>query len=312
MQLTHDILTRLDQLEQKFAAMGQDMQSYLDGLLQADYLTYWDYIQLDTLLCLQNARTPIADERIFILYHQITELYFRLILDAMESAARQPTLAHLTRQLSRINRYFEQLIQSFDIMVEGMDKTEFLQFRMALLPASGFQSAQFRQIEIWSTDFTQLVHADQREALRGQSIAQQYEALYWKRGATELATNNKTLTLKQFELKYAKTLCELAETVRDSNLWRCYTQLSEDDKQSAEGQTLKKLLREHDLNVNVRWRLSHFRSAVRHLDRQPQTIAATGGTNWQQYLPPRHQRVIFFPQLWTSDELDAWGTKVQF
>jgi tryptophan 2,3-dioxygenase len=88
--------------------------------------------------------------------------------------------------------------------------------------------------------------------------------------------------------------------------------LSDAEKQSAAGETLKTLLRQHDLNVNVRWRLSHFRSAVRHLDRKPQTIAATGGTNWQQYLPPRHQRVIFFPQLWTEEELIAWGTKVNF
>lgn len=54
MQLTHEILERLNQLEEKYAVMGQDILSYLDGLLYADYLTYWDYIHLDTLLNLQN------------------------------------------------------------------------------------------------------------------------------------------------------------------------------------------------------------------------------------------------------------------
>ena len=146
MDLTHDMLDRLEQLEEKFAAMGQNMQSYLDGLLHADYLTYWDYIHLDTLLSLQTPKTQIPDEQIFILYHQITELYFKLILNATELIADKEDLdlAYFKRQLKRINNYFGNLVSSFDIMVDGMDKEEFLKFRMSLLPASGFQSAQYR------------------------------------------------------------------------------------------------------------------------------------------------------------------------
>ena len=139
-----EIIDRIQLLEAKYTAMGQDMKSYLDGLLHADFLTYWDYIHLDTLLSLQTPRTEFPDERIFVLYHQITELYFRLILDAIELLQRDktPTLAFFIRQINRMNCYFEQLINSFDIMVDGMDKQEFLQFRMSLLPASGFQSVQ--------------------------------------------------------------------------------------------------------------------------------------------------------------------------
>ncbi len=158
-----EILDRLRQLEEKYGAMGQDMKSYLDGLLYAEYLTYWDYIHLDTLLSLQNPRTPIPDERIFIMYHQITELYFRLTLDAIARVAEAaPSLALLKRQMERINRYFRQLINSFDIMVDGMDRDEFLRFRMSLLPASGFQSVQYRMIEIASTDLHQLLHVSKR------------------------------------------------------------------------------------------------------------------------------------------------------
>jgi len=68
------ILDKLEALQAKYAAMGQDLNSYLDGLLHADYLTYWDYINLDTLLSLQHPITPFPDEEIFIIYHQITEL----------------------------------------------------------------------------------------------------------------------------------------------------------------------------------------------------------------------------------------------
>ena len=48
------LIDQLKKLQQKYAVMGQDLASYLDGLLYADYLTYWDYIHLDTLLSLQN------------------------------------------------------------------------------------------------------------------------------------------------------------------------------------------------------------------------------------------------------------------
>src|SRR6478609_9037043 len=85
--LNPQLQDKLRQLEDKYAAMGQDMPSYLDGLLYADYLTYWDYIHLDTLLSLQNPKTAFPDERVFIMYHQITELYFRLILWEIEQIA---------------------------------------------------------------------------------------------------------------------------------------------------------------------------------------------------------------------------------
>ena len=57
MALDPEIVSKIKLLEDKYAAMGQDLLSYLDGLLYADYLTYWDYIHLDTLLSLQNPRT---------------------------------------------------------------------------------------------------------------------------------------------------------------------------------------------------------------------------------------------------------------
>lgn len=306
--MSEEIHSRLQQLEEKYSAMGQDMKSYLDGLLYADYLTYWDYIHLDTLLSLQNPRTPIPDERIFILYHQITELYFRLTLDAIaqvSDAPTQPTLALFKRQLGRINCYFQQLIQSFDIMIEGMDRDEFLRFRMSLLPASGFQSVQYRMIEMASTNLRQLVHPNKRELTTDVSdVKLLYSVLYWRSGATELASGKKTLTLRQFEQKYSEELMRFAEHYQSCNLRQLYENLPAEAKQDPE---LIQLLREHDLNVNVRWGLSHYRSAVRYLDAKPKEIEATGGTNWQKYLPPRLQLVVFFPELWTAEELAEWG-----
>jgi tryptophan 2,3-dioxygenase len=305
--MNQEIQERLQKLEEKYGAMGQDMKSYLDGLLYADYLTYWDYIHLDTLLSLQNPRTPIPDERIFILYHQITELYFRLVLDAIAQLAAHPTpsLELMKRQLVRINRYFQQLIQSFDIMVDGMDRDEFLRFRMSLLPASGFQSVQYRMIEIASTDMGQLVHAAKRELTQGVSDVELLcSVLYWRSGATELASGKKTLTLRQFEEKYSAEIIRFAHHYQPCNLRQLYQKLRPEEQKDEE---LVALLREHDLNTNVRWALSHYRSAVRYLDAKPKEIEATGGTNWQKYLPPRLQCVVFFPELWSAEELETWG-----
>jgi tryptophan 2,3-dioxygenase len=46
---------------------------------------------------------------------------------------------------------------------------------------------------------------------------------------------------------------------------------------------------------------------VRYLNREPDEIKATGGTNWQKYLPPRFQKRIFYPALWNTEQIENWG-----
>jgi tryptophan 2,3-dioxygenase len=303
--LSPDLIEKLHQLSEKYAAMGQDMTSYLEGLLQADYLTYWDYVHLDTLLSLQNPRTAYPDELIFITYHQITELYFKLVKHEITQIAQHPdlTASFFTERMQRINRYFGILEQSFAVMIEGMEKEQFLKFRMALLPSSGFQSVQFRQIEIMSTDFRNLL-SPTAPLPTETSYDTLYEFLYWKQGATELATRQKTLTLKQFEKQYGDALIRLAVDYKPVNLHACWQRLHE------QGQTTNELiaeLKDYDQRVNVRWKMAHLRSAVQYLHKSPAAIEATGGTNWQRYLPPIEQQRFFFPELWTAEELTRWG-----
>ncbi|MCB0819802.1 MAG: tryptophan 2,3-dioxygenase [Bacteroidetes bacterium] len=308
MELSEDILSRVKQLQDKYAAMGQDLVSYLDGLLHADYLTYWDYIHLDTLLSLQSPRTSFPDEEIFIMYHQITELYFKLSLHELKQVCLSPTddVAFVTSRVKRVNRYFRNLTLSFEVMVDGMDPAQFLKFRMSLLPASGFQSAQYRMVEIYATDFIHLVDKDHRDKFSksDRNIRDQFSYIYWKAGATELATGKKTLTLQQFEAKYSDELISLAESLQGRTLATKYTEFEAAGKDVSE---LKAALRELDVHVNVNWPLSHYKSAVRYLQKDPEDIRATGGTNWQKYLPPRFQKRIFYPELWTEEELTEWG-----
>ena len=308
MELKPEIIERIAALEKKYLAMGQDLTSYLDGLLYADYLTYWDYVHLDTLLSLQTPKTSFPDEEIFIMYHQITELYFKLSLHEFRQIGARKNIdaKFFLARINRINCYFDNLIRSFEVMVAGMEPEQFLKFRMSLLPASGFQSAQYRMIEICSADFIRLVDKDVRETMekKNASIPEMFEHIYWKAGATELATGKKTLTLNQFEEKYSDELIKLAIEYSDKNLWKIYKALPEKDQQDPIMiQTLKFL----DVSVNINWPLSHYKSAVRYLQKDPEDIKATGGTNWQKYLPPRFQRRIFYPSLHSEQEMNEWG-----
>ena len=299
-----NLIEQLKKLQAKYDVMGQDLSSYLDGLLYSDYLTYWDYIHLETLLSLQTPKTRFPDEKIFITYHQITELYFNLILWEIEQIAHNENLieSFLVERLKRINRYFQQLRDSFSIMVEGMEKDQFLKFRMSLLPSSGFQSAQYRQIEISCTDMINLVNSAEREALTEYSdIDLQIEKLYWRSGATELATGKPTLTLQQFEEKYMPTFKATGMKYRDKNLRKIYL------KHFPKSEAVIHQLRELDTLANVLWPLAHLKAAGHYLQKHTREIKATGGTNWQKFLPPRFQRIIFFPDLWSVQEKEEWG-----
>lgn len=322
MEFTDDVVERIKQLEEKYAAMGQDMPSYLDGLLYANPLHYWDYTYVETLLSLQRPRTDFPDEIIFIIYHQITELYFKLSLHELEQIANNGRNlseagqdlgwkdelegSYMTVRLQRVNAYFEALTKSFGIMVHGMEKEQFLKFRMSLLPASGFQSAQYRQIEISATDLINLTQKDIRESLKGESLEKQAEHFYWKEGSIDLETGKKTLMLQNFEKKYMDDFIAMAKEYKTKNMWQKYKALPEDQQKD---KALREAMRQFDVNVNINWPLVHYKSAVRYLAQDNADIAATGGTNWQKYLPPRFQRRIFFPELWTETEKEEWGKK---
>jgi len=301
-----NLLEQLKKLQAKYDFMGQDIASYLDGLLYSDYLTYWDYVHLETLLSLQNPKTSFPDEKVFIIYHQITELYFKLVLLEIEQIAARQNIdtQFFIERVDRIIRYFKNLESSFEIMVKGMEKDQFQKFRMALLPASGFQSAQYRFIEIGSTDLINLVSMDEREGMRKADIKDMVEKLYWKRGATDLQSGSKTLTLQQFENRYMQEFHEAGIRYKDTNLRQIFHR---NFANSPSRDSIVPRLREYDLYVNIFWPLAHMKSAGTYLIKDPDVLKATGGTNWQKYLPPKFQKRMFFPELWSEKEIEEWG-----
>ncbi|PCE62840.1 tryptophan 2,3-dioxygenase family protein [Sediminicola luteus] len=307
MEQQERINEQLEKLAEKYKNSGQDLSSYLDGLLYQRYLTYWDYIHLDTLLSLQVPRTHFPDEEIFIMYHQITELYFKLILHEFKQVVDHNArdVDFMIEKVNRINSYYKALISSFTIMINGMQKEQFLQFRMALLPSSGFQSAQYRMIELYATPMEHLVHISDRDKLPDEaSIEALYEHIYWKKGATDRKTGEKTLTLKQFEYRYTPRLIRITKQVEGKTLFHKFQNLAEADKKNP---VLLDALKKLDQNANVNWPLVHMGSAHRYLGRKGKAIEATGGTNWKEYLPPGFQKVSFFPDIYSEKELNDWG-----
>ncbi len=114
-------------------------------------LTYEDYLRVPDLLRLQAPQSapPEHDEILFIVIHQTYELWFRLILHELDEAARRMEAGdarEAARLLRRVVEVEKVLVQQIHVL-ETMLPTDFLRFRDRLKPASGFQSAQFREIE---------------------------------------------------------------------------------------------------------------------------------------------------------------------
>ena len=66
-------------------------------------------------------------------------------------------------------------------------------------------------------------------------------------------------------------------------------------------------MRHYDYTVNVKWVMAHYNAASKYLDAGKKTLEATGGSDWKKYMHPKYQRRIFFPKLWSKQELEEWG-----
>jgi tryptophan 2,3-dioxygenase len=133
------------------------------------------------------------------------------------------------------------------------------------------------------------------------------EKLYWKKGATDLSSGSKTLTLQQFENHYMRSFYEAGVKYKDRNLRQVFRRNFAD---SPARDNIVPRLREYDLYVNIFWPLAHMKSAGAYLIKDPEILKATGGTNWQKYLPPKFQKRMFFPELWSAQETEEWGKAV--
>jgi len=293
----------LKAIDAKYKAMGQDPDVHLSGLLHAEPMKYWDFIQVDALLGLQTQRTQLPDEMVFIMYHQINELLFKMILWEMGQISHAADIepAKFTMHLMRISRYFDVLSDSFDVMGEGMELDQYMKFRDTLTPASGFQSAQYRIIEIASTELINLIDARFRETIdRNTPYEHAFEHMYWQAAGKDYETGKKSKLMTNFEEKYKKKLIDHMMEYNEVNLWTKFKSLPQEYQENTE---LKKAMRHYDHTVNISWTIHHLEAAKKYLGDAP----ATGGSDWTKYMHPKYQKRIFFPSLWSQEELEGWG-----
>lgn len=114
-----------------------------------DLMSYGDYLRLDSILNAQAAQSCAHDELLFIIQHQTSELWMKLILhelNAARKALKQNDTATMFKMLARVSRIFEQLNNQWDVL-RTMTPADYTAFRDALGPSSGFQSYQYRMIE---------------------------------------------------------------------------------------------------------------------------------------------------------------------
>ncbi|NUQ26243.1 MAG: tryptophan 2,3-dioxygenase [Saprospiraceae bacterium] len=299
--------TILSALRDKYGHLHQDADVYLKGLLHAKPITYWDYVEVDALLSLQHPRTDFADEYVFIVYHQITELSLRLLLHELEqvTGTNQPTEQQMITKVKRVNRYTELLINSFDIMREGMSYDDYNEFRHTLTPASGFQSAQFRLAEIRCTRLVNLLTRTGKQNLAEDApVSDQFDYIYWKMAGTDHATGQQSLTMRLFIEKYQPSFIQLATQLQGGTLEEQALRL---EKAGRLGPELRDLLRRFDQLFNIEWPLVHLRTAEYYLDSKGENKAATGGSEWKKYLHPQYQQRRFFPTLWSEEEKANWA-----
>ena len=115
-------------------------------------LSYGSYLKVPELLSLQQAMSKEHDELLFIVAHQVYELWFKVVLFELEAARDEIAAGDVffaRHHLNRVNVIERLLVEQIDVL-ETMSPQDFLAFRSKLAPASGFQSVQFREIEFIS------------------------------------------------------------------------------------------------------------------------------------------------------------------
>lgn len=278
------------------ARYGDRAADYVEGAAIRREIIYDDYIQTDTLLSLQKPLTDFHDEMTFLIYHQQTELWFRLILHELEhgvEALLEEPAANIGEALEaarRANRQFHFLTSSFDILIDGLSTDAFMEFRKAFGTSSGFQSAQFRAIEV----LTGL----ERLTKDGKG-----DTFYWERAARDMNTGEPTLTLVKFKEKHLHWLNTMYENRKPYSFRLAFDKVLHDKKISyadifggsiaAEIRELAEELLKLDRSI-IDWKQSHLRAAAKHLARAPR---GTGETNWAEYLKRSIKEEHYFPEL---------------
>jgi tryptophan 2,3-dioxygenase len=254
-------------------------------------LSYADYLGLDEVLGAQRPRTEAHDELLFIIQHQASELWVKLVLHELHTVAAlvdADDLGPAFKSFARVERVLDGLISSWDVLTT-MTPADYLAFREALDTSSGFQSFQFRELEfvLGNRDPVYLEPFRHEPARFARLDAVLHEPSLYDRVVRLLARRGLPVDPTLVERDWAQSYrahrsvvdAWLAVYREPETHWDLY-ELAED------------LL---DLEDAMRqWRLRHVTTVERIIGLK----VGTGGTAGVPYLRQRLQLVLF-PELWT-------------
>lgn len=253
-------------------------------------MTYSDYLNLDNILSSQNRLSGHHDEMLFIVIHQVSELWMKLILHeltAAKNAIETGDLSMSFKKLARVSEIQLQIIRAWDVL-STLTPAEYLEFRDALGSSSGFQSYQYRLIEFslgYKSDYILKIYENEPELLKqlekGYHATSIYDASIQalNRAGFDISESvlNRDIT-KAYE--YDETVeAAWIEVYKNSNQYWDLYELGE------------KLV---DIEDRLQqWRFRHMKTVERVIGFK----VGTGGSSGVSYL----KKVLdqqFFPELW--------------
>lgn len=254
-------------------------------------MNYGDYLSLDSLLSSQKPVSGEHDEQLFIIIHQATELWMKLILHELHAAVaclKNDDLAPAFKMLARVARIQSQLIQSWSVL-STMTPADYLQFRDQLGLSSGFQSYQYREIEFLLGNKKQALLAPHRhqseihnrleKVLNAPSLYDEVILLLARRGF-EIDT---TVTQRDWSLPYRASASVEAAWLQIYQAPETHWELYD---------LAEKLVDQED--SFQQWRFRHLKTVSRIIGHK----RGTGGTSGVNYLS-KALDYCFFPELWS-------------
>ena len=256
----------------------------------SDRMTYGEYLNLDKLLAAQNRLSTHHDEMLFIIIHQVSELWMKLILHELQAATRSIRNGEMQaafKMLARVSTTQKQIIQAWDVL-STLTPSEYMEFRDQLGQASGFQSYQYRMIEFalgYKTGHVLKIYEKDPELHKQLEAAYKSPSIY-DAAIEKLANAGFPITENLMDRDYT----ELYE--KDQSVEEAWAEVYKDvDKYWDLYQLGEKLV---DIEDSLQqWRFRHMKTVERIIGHKK----GTGGSSGVGYL----KKVLdhrFFPELW--------------
>ncbi|MDH3270926.1 MAG: tryptophan 2,3-dioxygenase family protein [Gemmatimonadota bacterium] len=254
----------------------------------SEAVTYGKYLKIEELLSLQQPRDEVEhDEMLFIVIHQVYELWFKEVLHELDYCCRLLVAGDAPRAqhtLKRVLTILKVLVSQLDIL-ETMTPTEFLTFRERLDSASGFQSDQFRQLEFLLGHKSAAAVQRFEEGTRAREVleARWKAPTLWDAVLEYLARSGYSIPESELERDVTARI-EPSEGVQDALL-----EVYRNDPRNAE--LCERMV---DLDEGIQeWRYRH----VKMVERTIGSKMGTGGSAGSKYLRTTLQQPLF-PDLW--------------